>query len=63
MLQQPSKDPLHGMTLEAILKQLVYHYDWKELGLCINVRCFNFNPSSLLKYPSETFEYYTGWTV
>jgi len=45
MLKQPSKDPLHGMTLEAILKQLVYHYGWKELGLCINVRCFNFNPS------------------
>jgi len=39
------KDPLHGLTLEAILKQLVYHYGWQEMGRRIKIRCFNCNPS------------------
>lgn len=38
-------DPLHGLTLEAILKQLVYHYGWHELGQQIKIRCFTFDPS------------------
>jgi uncharacterized protein (DUF2132 family) len=40
-----SKDPLHGVTLEAILTQLVAHYGWGELGRRIRIRCFNFEPS------------------
>ena len=39
------KDPLHGITLEMILTQLVAHYGWAELGRRIEVRCFNFDPS------------------
>jgi len=39
------KDPLHGITLEAVLTQLVEHYGWQELGQLINIRCFNFDPS------------------
>lgn len=39
------KDPLHGVTLEKILEQLVAHYGWAELGRRIDIRCFNFDPS------------------
>jgi uncharacterized protein (DUF2132 family) len=39
-----SKDPLHGMTLEAILTRLVDHYGWAEMGRLIRIRCFNFDP-------------------
>ncbi|MDB6114767.1 MAG: hypothetical protein JWQ62_1712, partial [Lacunisphaera sp.] len=40
-----SKDPLHGVTLEALLTQLVAHYGWAELGRRIDIRCFKFDPS------------------
>ena len=40
-----SPDPLHGVTLEMILQQLVAHYGWAELGRRIDIRCFNFDPS------------------
>jgi uncharacterized protein (DUF2132 family) len=40
-----SKDPLHGITLENIVKALVAHFGWKELGCIININCFNSNPS------------------
>ena len=40
-----AKDPLHGMTLEAILTRLVAHYGWEEMGSRITIRCFNYDPS------------------
>jgi uncharacterized protein (DUF2132 family) len=40
-----SKDPLHGMTLEAILIYLEGKYGWDELGDRIRINCFNDNPS------------------
>jgi uncharacterized protein (DUF2132 family) len=40
-----SKDPLHGVTLEALLTELVAAYGWAELGQRIEIRCFNFDPS------------------
>ena len=51
-----AKDPLHGVTLEAILTQLVAHYGWAELGRRIDIRCFNFDPSvsSSLKFLRRT---------
>ena len=39
------KDPLHGITLEAILKSLVERHGWEALGKKIKIRCFNENPS------------------
>ncbi len=45
MNQGPSKDPLHGKTLEYILTCLVEQYGWDELGARIPIRCFNFDPS------------------
>ena len=41
----PSKDPLHGITLKALLTELVTHYGWNELGQQIDIRCFNYDPS------------------
>lgn len=38
-------DPLHGMTLQAILERLVEHYGWEELGQRIRIRCFTSDPS------------------
>jgi uncharacterized protein (DUF2132 family) len=46
MEQTPKpKDPLHGITLEMILTQLVEKHGWAELGRRIDIRCFNFDPS------------------
>jgi uncharacterized protein (DUF2132 family) len=45
MTAHPPNDPLHGVTLETILTQLVAHYGWAELGRRIQIRCFNFDPS------------------
>ena len=45
MKEQPSKDPLHGKTLEAILIHLEGVYGWEELGARIPVRCFTYDPS------------------
>ena len=39
------KDPLHGLTLEAILLELVDRVGWEELGRAIAIRCFNLEPS------------------
>lgn len=40
-----SKDPLHGVTLEKILTELVARHGWAELGRRVRIRCFNFEPS------------------
>ena len=45
MTEQKSKDPLHGVTLKMILEYLVEHCGWDEMGLLVNIRCFNQNPS------------------
>ena len=51
-----SKDPLHGITLEMILNQLVQQYGWAELGKRIPIRCFINEPSikSSLKFLRRT---------
>ena len=40
-----SKDPLHGVTLEMMLGQLVAVYGWEEMGRTIRIRCFTHKPS------------------
>jgi uncharacterized protein (DUF2132 family) len=45
MTSPPSRDPLHGVTLEMILNRLVERFGWEELGDRIPVRCFQFDPS------------------
>lgn len=50
------RNPLHGLTLEAIVTALVAHYGWKALGQRIPVRCFTSDPSvsSSLKFLRKT---------
>jgi uncharacterized protein (DUF2132 family) len=38
-------NPLHGITLEAIVTKLVQHFGWEELGQIITINCFISNPS------------------
>jgi uncharacterized protein (DUF2132 family) len=45
MADQQPNNPLHGLTLEMILTELVECYGWDEMGRSINVRCFQHNPS------------------
>jgi len=51
-----SKDPLHGVTLEMILTELVAHFGWAELGEQVKIRCFTTDPSitSSLKFLRRT---------
>jgi len=52
---QPN-NPLHGITLETLLTELVAGYGWEELGRRIDIRCFNHEPSipSCLKFLRRT---------
>ena len=45
MSDQQHKDPLHGVTLEMMLNQLVAQYGWEKMGQIIDIRCFNNDPS------------------
>ena len=49
-------NPLHGLTLEAIVTALVAHYGWPGLGERIPLRCFTYEPSvpSSLKFLRKT---------
>jgi uncharacterized protein (DUF2132 family) len=53
--QQP-RNPLHGITLEAIVTALAAHYGWQGLGERIALRCFTSEPSvaSSLKFLRKT---------
>ena len=53
-----SKDPLHGITLQKIVEQLVAHYGFDTLGELIKVKCFTDNPSVK---SSLTFLRKTDW--
>ena len=50
------RNPLHGVTLEKMLNELVAHFGWEELGRRVRVRCFTENPSigSSLKFLRKT---------
>jgi uncharacterized protein (DUF2132 family) len=52
---QPN-NPLHGLTLQAILETLVERHGWPELGARIKIRCFTHDPSvkSSLKFLRAT---------
>jgi len=38
-------NPLHGITLQKILEQLVAFYGFDTLGELIKIKCFTENPS------------------
>lgn len=50
------RDPLHGITLEMIVEQLVARHGWAAMSARIPVRCFQFDPSvkSSLKFLRKT---------
>ena len=52
----PSKDPLHGQTLEMILTHLVARMGWEEMAELIDINCFKKDPSiqSSLKFLRKT---------
>jgi uncharacterized protein (DUF2132 family) len=39
------RNPLHGLTLEALLTELVSHYGWEGLAERVQLRCFSIEPS------------------
>ena len=51
-----ASDPLHGVTLEAMLTQLVARHGWPKMGEAIDIRCFTQDPSiqSSLKFLRKT---------
>ena len=53
--KQP-RNPLHGLTLEAIVTALQAEYGWQGLGERIPLRCFTSDPSvaSSLKFLRKT---------
>ena len=54
-MEQP-KNPLHGITLEKIVTELVDHYGWDEMGDRVKIRCFSYDPSikSSLRFLRKT---------
>ncbi len=40
-----SGDPLHGVTLERLLVELVELHGWEEMGRRLPIRCFLFDPT------------------
>lgn len=45
MKDRQLNNPLHGITLEMILTQLVDYYGWEAMGERISINCFLSNPS------------------
>lgn len=54
--EEQKNNPLHGKTLEFIVKQLFFHYGWEEMGNLVNIACFKNNPTlkSSLKFLRKT---------
>lgn len=54
-MTQPG-NPLHGVTLERLLTELVEHYGFAYLGQQVEIRCFTHDPSigSSLKFLRRT---------
>ncbi|WP_395044966.1 VF530 family DNA-binding protein [Flavobacterium sp.] len=55
---EKQKDPLHGITLQKIVEQLVDYYGFDTLEEFINIKCFKENPSVK---SSLTFLRKTDW--
>ncbi|MEY3425568.1 MAG: hypothetical protein RL679_926 [Bacteroidota bacterium] len=49
-------DPLHGITLERMLTELVAEIGWKHMGELLSINCFLSDPSiqSSLKFLRKT---------
>jgi uncharacterized protein (DUF2132 family) len=49
--EQPN-NPLHGVTLKAMVEELVARYGWEDLAARVPLNCFKYYPtlSSSLKF-------------
>lgn len=56
MTREQPNNPLHGISLENIVVQLVDHYGWDQLAEKISINCFKTDPSvkSSLKFLRKT---------
>lgn len=56
MSQSQPNNPLHGITLKAIVTELHEHYGWQGLAERIDINCFKSDPSinSTLKFLRKT---------
>jgi uncharacterized protein (DUF2132 family) len=56
MEETQKNNPLHGKTLEYILRYLLMTYTWEELDELVRINCFHSNPSlkSSLKFLRKT---------
>ncbi|MEA3505816.1 MAG: VF530 family protein [Bacteroidota bacterium] len=56
MSEEQPQNPLHGITLKKIVEHLEEEYGWEYMGMKLNIRCFNNNPSlnSSLKFLRKT---------
>jgi len=57
-MELQKNNPLHGVTLEFIMRYLIDYYGWEQLAIRININCFKSHPS--LK-SSLTFLRKTPW--
>jgi len=56
LTESQPRNPLHGVTLEMMVTELVSHFGWTELATRIRIRCFSSDPSvsSSLKFLRKT---------
>lgn len=56
MSKEQPNNPLHGIKLEQIVRELHEHYGWKIMAYYVNINCFKENPSvkSSLKFLRRT---------
>ena len=62
------RDPLHGITLETIIRELVERYGWAEMGSRVPIRCFLHDPSvksslTFLRKTPWARERVEGWYI
>lgn len=52
MAEPQPNNPLHGITLETMLREMVERFGWDGLARDVPIRCFRVDPSltSALKY-------------
>ena len=52
MADRQPNNPLHGITLEAMLKEMVERFGWDGLARDVPIKCFRVDPTmtSALKY-------------
>ncbi len=44
-MSEQINNPLHGVTLQKVMEELLKHYSWEELNQKIKINCFYENPS------------------